>query len=439
MAPKNSTLRVGLAGFGNVGAGVYKNLVKNGDLLRARIGHSLEITRIALRDPNKVREVAPPAELVTTRPEDIIEDDDIDIVIELMGGVDRAYDFASAALKAKKPVITGNKALLAERGMELIALAERENVPLYFEAAVAGGIPIIKAVGEALVANRIESIHGIINGTCNYILTRMKDAGLSYEDALKESQELGYAEADPTLDVNGWDAAHKAIILAWLSYGRWLKPGDIHVEGVEGINATDICFAERLGYHIKLIGVIRQAEDKRIEVRVQPSLLPKSHILANVNGVFNAIALRGDVVGETLFYGSGAGQDATSSSVIADLADVARNVAAGIGYDGFLPHGEYGEAVPLEETVSEYYLRLQVDDTPGVIAAVTSILGQRNIGILTVIQPEPESEGDDLPGSATLVLTIHDATCGNMHAAVDEIEQLDCIQTAPILYRIESL
>jgi homoserine dehydrogenase len=435
MAARNSALRVGLAGFGNVGAGVYKNLVKNGDLLRARIGHTLEITRIALRDPNKTRAIDPPAHLVTTRPEDIIEDDSIDIVIELMGGVDRAYDFASAALKAKKPVITGNKALLAERGMELISLAEQENVPLYFEAAVAGGIPIIKTVGEALVANRIESIHGIINGTCNYILTRMKDAGLSYHAALKESQDLGYAEADPTLDVNGWDAAHKAIILAWLSYGRWLKPDDIHVEGVERINATDICFAERLGYHIKLVAVIRQADDKRIEVRVQPSLLPKAHILANVNGVFNALALRGDVVGETLFYGSGAGQDATSSSVIADLADVAHNVAADIGYDGFLPHGEYGKAVPLDETVSEYYLRLKVDDTPGTIAAVTSILGNREIGILSVIQPEPETED----GSATLVLTIHDATYGNMKAAVDEIESLDCIQSPPVLYRIETL
>ncbi|MEM8954543.1 MAG: homoserine dehydrogenase [Verrucomicrobiota bacterium] len=439
MAAKNITLRVGLAGFGNVGAGVYKNLVKNADLLRARIGHTLEITRIALRDPNKKRDFTPPADLVTTRPEDIIEDENIDIVVELMGGVDRAYDFASAALEAKKPVITGNKALLAERGMELISLAEKENVPLYFEAAVAGGIPIIKTVGEALVANRIESIHGIINGTCNYILTQMKDAGISYTEALNEAQNLGYAEADPTLDINGWDAAHKAIILAWLSYGRWLKPDDIHVEGVESIRRIDISFAAQLGYHIKLVAVIRQAKDKRIEVRVQPSLLPKAHILANVNGVYNALALRGDVVGETLFYGSGAGQDATSSSVIADLADVANNVAADIGYDGFLPHGEYGQAVPLDDTISEYYLRLQVVDTPGAVAAVTAALGNRKIGIRSAIQPEPQSATREASPTATLVLTTHETTHGNMHAAVEEIQALDCIEPPPTLHRIETL
>ncbi|MFV1996049.1 MAG: homoserine dehydrogenase, partial [Verrucomicrobiales bacterium] len=372
-----------------------------------------------------------------TRPDDLIEDEEIDIIIELMGGTDQAYDFVTRALHAKKPVITGNKALLAERGIDLISLAEEENVPLYFEAAVAGGIPIIKTVGEALVANRIESIHGIINGTCNYILTRMTSAGLTYEAALAESQDLGYAEADPTLDVNGWDAAHKAIILAWLSYGRWIKPGDIHVEGIERIGAADIAFAEKLGYHIKLVGVVAQEEDGRVEVRVQPSLLPRAHILANVNGVFNAIALRGDVVGETLFYGSGAGQDATSSSVIADVVDVASNLAAGIGYDGFLPHGEYGEALPIDETVSEYYLRLNVDDRPGVIASITSILGKRGIGILSVIQPEPEDHGE--AGSAALVLTIHDATYGNMRGAVAEIEQLACIRGAPVFYRIEKL
>ncbi len=436
--PSKSPLRIGLAGLGNVGAGVYKNLAKNSDLLEARTGHRLEIARVAVRELDRKRDVEVPKELLTTRPEDLIEDDSIDIIIELMGGTDRAYDFVTAALCAKKPVITGNKALLAERGKEIITLAEQENVPLYFEAAVAGGIPIIKAVGEALVANHIESIHGIINGTCNYILTRMEDAGLSYAVALKEAQDLGYAEADPTLDVNGWDAAHKAIILAWLSYGRWLKPAHIHVEGIEGIGRTDIGFAEILGYRIKLVAVVRQAPDKRVEVRVQPSLLPQGHILANVNGVYNAIALRGDVVGDTLFYGSGAGQDATSSSVIADLADVSNNLAAGIGYDGFMPHGEFGEAVPLDDTVSEYYLRLQVKDQPGVIAAITTLLGNRDIGILSVIQPEPDTEEDENAG-ATLVLTVHDAAYGNMRGAVEEIEKLDCIQETPVLYRVESL
>ena len=301
-----SPLKIGLAGFGNVGAGVYKNLQKNRDLLQERTGREIVVHRVAVRDLKKIRDIPLPAENVTTDLDELINDKEIDLVVELIGGIERAFDLVKGALQNGKTVVTGNKALLAERGRELFEIAEKNNSPIYYEAAVAGGIPIIKTVQESLIGNHIQSVAGIINGTCNYILTRMTDAGLEYPEALAEAQKLGYAEADPTLDVNGWDAAHKAIILASLSYGCWVPCNKIHVEGIERISKPDIEFADSLGYTIKLLAVIRLHESNgAIEVRVQPSLVPKEHILASVRGVFNAILVTGDVVGETLFYGSG--------------------------------------------------------------------------------------------------------------------------------------
>jgi homoserine dehydrogenase len=427
-------LRIGLAGLGNVGAGVYKNIEKNRDLHIERTGSDLRVVKIAVRDLTKKRDVEVPAEICTTRWQDLVEDKSLDIIVELIGGVDEAYDLVKAALNAGKAVVTGNKALLALHGKELVALAEEKNVPLYIEAAVAGGIPIIKAVKEALVGNRIEAIYGIINGTSNYILTRMTQAGLSFEDALGEASALGYAEADPSLDINGWDAGHKAIILAWLSYGHWLPMKDVSVTGIENISLTDVAFARQLGYDIKLLAVIRQDDEGLIEVRVQTALVPKEHILASVSGVFNAVSVRGDVVGETLFYGSGAGQDATSSSVIADLSDAAENLANGVGCNGFVPHGDVGRAKPLADTISQYYLRLTVTDKPGTLAKIATLLGARDIGILSVIQPETGPDAD-----AQLVMTIHDAAYGNMRAAVEEICALDCTKESPVLLRIETL
>ena len=323
-------LQIGLAGFGNVGAGVFKNLEKNRDLLRERTGRDIVVRKIVVRDLSKSRELALPEGIVSTDLDDLINDDEIEIVVELIGGTDRAFELVKAALAKKKVVVTGNKALLAAHGKELFALAEQQQTPIYFEAAVAGGIPIIKTVQESLVGNHIESVTGIINGTCNYILTRMSEAGLGYEEALGEAKDLGYAEADPTLDVNGWDAAHKAIILASLSYGCWLPEDEIYVEGIEKVSGKDTQFADDLGYAVKLLGIIQlHPGSGSIEVRVQPSLISKDHILASVKGVFNAILVTGDVVGETLFYGSGAGQDPTSSAVISDLADAATRVVGG--------------------------------------------------------------------------------------------------------------
>jgi homoserine dehydrogenase len=429
-------IHVGLAGLGNVGAGVYKNLEKNRDLIRQRTGADIRVKRVVVRDPSRVRDVSVPAELISSDWRTLVEDPEIQVIVELIGGTTTAHELVCAALRAKKIVVTGNKALLAERGQELFALAEQCGVPIYFEAAVAGGIPIIQVLQEGLVGNRIQSIHGIINGTCNYILTRMSQAGLSYADALCEAQEKGYAEADPTLDVSGWDAAHKAIILASLSYGFWIPQNKVHVEGVEAIDPADFKFAQRLGYTIKLLSVIRADEQGLVEVRTQPALVPLSHVLASVSGSFNAVLVHGDIVGETLFYGRGAGQDPTSSSVISDLCEAAAVLVYGARHSGFVPHGLYGKSKPVEDTVSHYYLRLTVDDVPGVMAQVAAVLGRRQIGISSMIQPE---DLEDTSGRTTIVLMIHDARLGDMQAALAEIASLACVREKPSWMRVETL
>jgi homoserine dehydrogenase len=429
-------IHVGLAGLGNVGAGVYKNLEANRDLILQRTGADIRVKHVVVRDLSRPRDVAVPAEMVSTDWHTLISDAEIQVIVELIGGTTTAYDLVCAALRAKKIVVTGNKALLAERGQELFALAEECGVPIYFEAAVAGGIPIIQVLQEGLVGNRILSIHGIINGTCNYILTRMSQAGLSYADALGEAQEKGYAEADPTLDVSGWDAAHKAIILASLSYGFWIPTSCVHVEGVDKIDIADFKFAKRLGYTIKLLSVIRADAQGLVEVRTQPTLVPLSHVLANVSGSFNAVLVNGDIVGETLFYGRGAGQDPTSSSVISDLCEAAAVIVYGARHTGFVPHGLYGKSKPAEETISHYYLRLTVDDVPGVLAQVSAELGRRNIGISSMIQPE---DLEDTSGSTSLVLMIHDAKLGDMIQALDALRALKCVRREPSWMRVETL
>lgn len=431
---KFRTVRVGLAGLGNVGLGVYKNLRKNGGLLKERTGCLLQVEKIAVRDVSKVRDEEVPAAMLTTDWRELVADPRIDVIVELIGGTTTAFELVCAALRAKKPVVTGNKALLAERGQELFKLAEENHVPIYFEAAVAGGIPIIQTLQEGFVGNHIKSIHGIINGTCNYILTRMAQAGLAYDAALAEAQALGFAEADPTLDVGGWDAAHKAIILASLSYGFWIKPEHVFVEGIDKISLTDMAFAAKLGYTIKLLSVIRADQGGLVEVRTQPSLVPKSHVLANVGGAFNAVLVNGDIVGETLFYGKGAGQDPTSSSVISDLAEAAATLVYGPRHSGFVPHGLYGKSKPVEDTVSHFYVRLTVADTPGVLAQVAKVLGDRGIGISSVIQPE-DLDGDTTP----LILMLDDASLRTVREAIRELRGLECVREDPSWMRVETL
>lgn len=429
----SQSIGIGLAGFGTVGAGVYKNLALNGDLLGQRLGARFDVRRVAVRDLQKARSVEAPAELFTSNPNDLLTDENIRIVVELMGGIDIPLSFVKKAIEAGKIVVTGNKALLAEHGQEIFHLAREKRVPVFYEAAVAGGIPIIKVVREAFIGNRFESIHGILNGTSNYILTRMTDTGMDFAPALKEAQDLGYAEADPTLDVNGWDAAHKAIILASLAYGFWLDPAKISVSGIEKVTAADIRFADELGYRIKLLATIKAGPGNQIEVRVCPTLIPKSHVLASVNGVFNAIAVRGDVVGESLFYGRGAGQDPTSSSVLADLAEAAIALESPRGCFGFTSHDLYGKCLPPAESISKYYLRLAVEDRPGVLAQIAGALGESGIGILSVIQPEGNEE-DSVP----LVLMVHDAAFGAMQKAVETIAALSCVKAKPALLHVES-
>ncbi len=424
---------IGLAGFGTVGAGVYKNLVANGNLLSQRLGARFEVIRIAVRDLKKERVVAAPTELFTTNADDLISDPNIRIVVELMGGIETPLAFVKKAINAGKAVVTGNKALLAEHGQEIFHLARERKVPVFYEAAVAGGIPIIKVVRESFASNRFESIHGILNGTSNYILTRMTETGMDFAPALAEAQQFGYAESDPSLDINGWDAAHKAIILASLAYGFWLDPSKIFVSGIDRLTASDIRFADELGYRIKLLATIKAGVGNAIEVRVCPTLIPKSHVLASVNGVYNAIAVRGDIVGETLFYGRGAGQDPTSSSVLSDLAEACIGLKSSRFCYGFTSHDLYGKCQPIEDSISKYYLRLTVDDRPGVLAQIAGALGEAEIGILSVIQPESHSDG-----AAALVLMIHDALFGAMAAAVARISALPCVKDSPALLHVES-
>ncbi len=436
---------IGIAGFGTVGAGVYKHLSGNRRLLCERLGLELEVRKIALRDPAKARSVAAPKEIVTTRWEDLIEDPSVEIVVELMGGVEEPLKLVLAAIEKRKIVVTGNKALLAEHGREIFEAAGRHRVPIFFEAAVAGGVPIIKSIREAFVASHIRSIHGIINGTSNYILTRMTQAGLGFAEALKEAQDAGFAEADPTLDVEGHDAAHKIGILASLAHGFWVKPQSVHVEGIRSINKLDIQFAGQLGYTIKLLGIVKKIEDTPkskgakgrtpVQVSVYPTLIPNEHVLASVNHVFNAVYVRGDVVGDTLYYGRGAGQDATASAVLSDLADAALDLKCGSKsrIPPFVPHDCEGAVLPLEEIVSRYYVRLSVVDKPGTLAKIAAILGQAKIGISSVIQPEGHA-GESVP----LILMIHDAPNAAMNKALARISKLGVVKGQPLLLRVEN-
>jgi homoserine dehydrogenase len=422
-----------MAGLGTVGTGVYKHLQKNRALIQERTGFDLEIRRVACLEPERAAALGVPADRVTKDWRDVIADPDLPVVCELMGGIPHPKAFLLGAIEKGKIVVTANKALLAEHGPEIFAAASERKVPVFFEAAAAGGVPIIKAVREAFVANHIRSMAGIINGTGNYILTRMTESGLGFDEALKEAQAQGYAEADPTLDVNGWDAAHKAIILASLSYGFWVDASKIFVEGIEKLTASDIQFADRLGFRIKSLGIIKADDSGAIEVRVHPTLIPRGHVLSSVNGVFNAVAVNGDVVGETLFYGRGAGQDATASAVISDLAEAALALESPRRNYGFMPHGLYGKCKPVDEIVSGFYLRLSVLDQPGVLAQVAGIVGAEGIGISSVFQPEG-TEGEVV----SLILMLHRTKFGVIRKALRAIGDLASVRAEPALIPVET-
>ncbi len=433
-----ASLKIGLAGFGTVGSGVYNTLKRNHDLIQRRTGgrFALEITKIAVRDMKKKRDADAPTELFTGDWREVVNSPDVDIVVELIGGTTDAYDLVEAALKNGKPVVTGNKALLAELGPELFALSSKYKVPIHFEAAVAGGIPIIRTIQDSFVGNQIERFTGIINGTSNYMLERMTKGGLSYEAALAEAQDKGYAEADPALDVNGWDAAHKAILLASLAYGFPIDPTDVYVRGIQKVRPIDVSFAEKLGYVIKLLSIVRHHDDGRIELRTQPCFLPTEHILASVNGVFNAVALHGDAVGESMFYGEGAGQDPTASSVMADIVEAARAIESGAHHRGYLPYSETGEVVPIDETIGSFYVRFDVTDRPGVIAEIAKVIADAGLGISGTSSPvnskDPDAEFRDM------VFLIHSCAFGLLKKTLKKIEKLDCVNSRPVVFRIET-
>ena len=434
-------LNIGLIGGGTVGGGLYHALQRNGGLISSRLGVKLCVSQVAVRNLLKPRPVDIPQALLTTDWRAVVENPETHIVCELMGGLTTAKAVVTAALKLGKPVVTANKALLSAYGEELFELAKQRGGNLYYEASVAGGIPIIKVLREALIGNRITRLYGIVNGTCNYILTRMKLEGADFGAVLADAQQLGFAEAEPSLDVDGHDAAQKIGILASLAHGFWVPPERIHTEGIREVTPLDIQFAAQLGYTIKLIAMVKKFEagksskSSRIQVSITPTLVPNSHVLANVNHVFNAILVRGDVVGDTLYYGRGAGQDATASSVLSDIADAALDLRCHTDQRvrAFVPHERDGKVVDIDDTVSRYYLRLSVIDKPGTLARIAALLGQSKIGISSVIQPEGH-EGESVP----LILMIHDASFSAMRKALTKIARLSVIKGAPVLFRVEN-
>ena len=411
---------------------MWRRLDSQKDLIRQRIGTEISVEQVADRRLDRAREIGVPEKQVVDDWRKLVTNPDLDVIVELIGGTTHAFDLIQAALQGGKHVVTANKALLAERGAELFQTALKHQRHLLFEASVAGGIPIIRALREGLVANRILSIHGIINGTCNYILTRMNDEGLEFKDALAEAKRLGFAEADDSLDVDGHDTAHKAAVLAALAYGFWVPQGQLYTEGLRAVEKQDILYARKLGYALKLLAIIKTDCDGAVEVRVHPTLIPQSHILASVSGVFNAVLVRGDVVGDTLYYGRGAGGDPTASAVIGDLAQIAAHFpqeqkARNVGHEAL-----QSRLKTMDEIVSRYYLRLLVVDKPGVLADVARVLASRQIGVSSVIQPEAQA------GETTaLVLMLHDAPESQLQAAVREIAKIGAVKAPPVTLRVE--
>ena len=424
-------LSVGVAGLGTVGTGVLKVLRDNADIVAARAGKPIAATAVSARDRNRERAVPVGGLRWYDDPVALASDPAVDVVVEVIGGSEgAARALVQAALEHRKPVVTANKALLAVHGAELAALAEHAGVPLAFEAAVAGGIPAIKALREGLAANRISRVAGILNGTCNYILTVMRERGREFADVLADAQKLGYAEADPSFDVDGIDAAHKLAILAALAFGRPVAFDAVHVEGIRAISALDIAFAGELGYRIKLLGIARQAEGG-IEARVHPCMVPNASPIARVDGVFNAVVAEGDFVGRVMLEGRGAGEGPTASAVVADLIDIARGRATPVWGAG---SGALSDApsVPMSAHVGCYYLRLMVVDRPGVIADVTAVLRDVGISLESMLQ-RGRSPGEAVP----VVLVTHDTRESAMRTALDRIAALDAVLEPPTLIRIE--
>jgi len=437
------SIQVGLLGIGTVGAGTFNVLKRNQEEIKRRAGRGIEITMVADLDLARARAIVGPDVTVVDDARQVIANPDIDIVVELIGGYGIAKSLVLQAIAAGKHVVTANKALLAVHGTEIFAAASAKGVMVAFEAAVAGGIPIIKALREGLSANRIQWIAGIINGTTNFILSEMREKGLDFGVVLKEAQRLGYAEADPSFDIEGVDAAHKATIMSAIAFGIPVQFDKAYVEGITRLEATDIRYAEQLGYRIKLLGITKRAE-MGIELRVHPSLIPAKRLIANVEGAMNAVVVNGDAVGTTLYYGKGAGSEPTASALIADLVDVARLHTADplnrVPHLAFQPDAMSKLPVlPMSEVVTSYYLRLRVADQAGVLAKVTGILADANISIDAVLQREADEVGGEGATSTDLIILTHEAREGTMNDALIRLQDLPTVLAPIVRIRKEEL
>jgi homoserine dehydrogenase len=440
-------VNIGMIGGGTVGSGVFHAWQKNGDLLAARLGVKIVFRKIAVKAFDEPRPYPITPGLMTTNWQAVVNDPEMQIVIELVGGCGIAKTMVLAALALGKTVVTANKALLSAHGPELFAAAAKSGANLYYEASVCGGIPIIKSLREGFVANQFPAIYGIVNGTCNYILSRMKAEGADFSAVLADAQKQGYAETPPDLDIDGVDAQHKTGILASLAHGFWVDHHQIHTEGIRDVSKMDMEFAAKLGYTIKLLGIAKQVGEKPgsksktvnrksgVQVSVYPTLIPNAHVLASVNGVFNACFVRGDVVGDTLFYGRGAGKDATASAVLSDVADAALDLKNGtkVRLAPFVAYAKTGRVVPMDEIVSRYYVRFSVVDQPGVLAKISAIFATAKIGISSVIQPEGH-EGESVP----LIFMTHDAPNAAMRKALEKISKLPVVKARPVMFRVEN-
>jgi homoserine dehydrogenase len=434
-------IQVGLLGIGTVGSGAFNVLKRNQEEIRRRAGRGIQITMVADLDTARAKSVVGDAVTVVSDARQVIANPEIDIVIELIGGYGVAKTLVMEAIAAGKHVVTANKALLAVHGTEIFAAAHEKGVIVAFEAAVAGGIPIIKALREGLTANRIEWIAGIINGTTNFILSEMRAKGLDFDVVLKEAQRLGYAEADPTFDIEGVDAAHKATIMSAIAFGIPVQFDKAHVEGITQLQAADINYAEQLGYRIKLLGITKRRDDKKgIELRVHPTLIPAKRLIANVEGAMNAVVVQGDAVGSTLYYGKGAGSEPTASAVIADLVDITRLHTA--DPDHRVPHLAFQPKelantpiLAMEEVVTSFYLRLQVADQAGVLARITGILAERGISIDALLQRE-SAEGE---AQTDVIILTHDTTEGEMNKAIAQMQTLPTVLAPIVRIRKEEL
>ena len=432
-------INVGLVGVGTVGGGTYAVLERNQEEITRRAGRGIVVRMVADRDLEKARQLAGEGVIVTADANEVVSDPDIDIVVELIGGYTVAKELILKAIDNGKHVITANKALLASHGTEIFAAAQKKGVMVAFEAAVAGGIPIIKALREGLTANRIEWIAGIINGTSNFILSEMRDKGLTFDTALKQAQKLGYAEADPTFDIEGIDAAHKLTIMASIAFGIPMQFEKVYTEGIAKLTREDIRYAEELGYRIKLLGLTRRTPNG-IELRVHPTLIPTRRLIANVEGVMNAVVVKGDAVGATLYYGAGAGAEPTGSAVVADLVDVTRMHTADPKHR--VPHLAFQPdllsdtpILPMEEVETSYYLRLRVLDKPGALADIARVLADLSISIEAMVQKEP-SEGEE---QVDIIMLTHRALEKNINTAIARIKKLPTMTGKITRIRMEQL